>query len=169
MIPLSRWTLWTKKPIGSGITQQTQPMKMQVSLFHRETITFYVIDSPCHEFILWYPWLSVHDPAISWQRGEIKHWSQFFQVFPSVWITFFLCPSPHHPIIRTFKRYSAKPKPFNGHLIVLGIVPLICYQPPCHPKVKCIHCHVLKVKLWKHTSRKLSALGSSVHPLPQLQ
>lgn len=65
------------KPIGSGITQQTQPMKMQVGLFHRETITFYVIDSPCHEIILGYPWLSVHDPVISWQSGEIKHWSQF--------------------------------------------------------------------------------------------
>jgi len=52
-------------------------MKMQVGLFHQETITFYVLDSPCHEIILGYPWLSVHDPVISWQHGEIIHWSQF--------------------------------------------------------------------------------------------
>ncbi|KAK3553382.1 hypothetical protein QTP70_003555 [Hemibagrus guttatus] len=34
----------------------------------RETITFYVIDSPRHEIILGYPWLSVHDPVISWHH-----------------------------------------------------------------------------------------------------
>ncbi|KAK3555047.1 hypothetical protein QTP86_006361 [Hemibagrus guttatus] len=29
------------------------------------------------EIILEYPWLSVHDPVISWYQGEITHWSQF--------------------------------------------------------------------------------------------
>ncbi|KAK3510927.1 hypothetical protein QTP70_027099, partial [Hemibagrus guttatus] len=52
-------------------------MQLQVGLFHQETITFYVIDSPRHEIILGYPWLSVHDPVISWHHGEITHWSQF--------------------------------------------------------------------------------------------
>ncbi|KAK3507486.1 hypothetical protein QTP70_026910, partial [Hemibagrus guttatus] len=56
------------KPIGDGICHQTLPMQLQVGLFHRETITFYVIDSPCHEIILGYPWLSVHDPVISWYQ-----------------------------------------------------------------------------------------------------
>ncbi|KAK3561514.1 hypothetical protein QTP86_006170 [Hemibagrus guttatus] len=56
------------KPIGDGIRHQTLPMQLQVGLFHRETITSYVIDSPCHEIILGYPWLSVHDPVISWYQ-----------------------------------------------------------------------------------------------------
>ncbi|KAK3557809.1 hypothetical protein QTP86_002691 [Hemibagrus guttatus] len=65
------------KPIGDGIRHQTLPVQLQVGLFHRETITFYLIDSPRHEIILGYPWLSVHDPVISWYQGEITHWSQF--------------------------------------------------------------------------------------------
>ncbi|KAK3563873.1 hypothetical protein QTP86_004817 [Hemibagrus guttatus] len=65
------------KPIGDGIIQQTLPMQLQVELFHQETITFYVIDSPRNEIILGCPWLSVHDPVISWHHGEITHWSQF--------------------------------------------------------------------------------------------
>ncbi|KAK3560394.1 hypothetical protein QTP86_008482 [Hemibagrus guttatus] len=56
------------KPIGDGIRHQTLPMQLQVGLFHWETITFYVIDSPRHEIILGYPWLSVHDPVISWYQ-----------------------------------------------------------------------------------------------------
>ncbi|KAK3523680.1 hypothetical protein QTP70_008614 [Hemibagrus guttatus] len=65
------------KPIGDGIRHQTLSMQLQVGLFHRETITFYVIDSPRHEIILGYPWLSVHNPVISWYQGEITHWSPF--------------------------------------------------------------------------------------------
>ncbi|KAK3551620.1 hypothetical protein QTP70_020828 [Hemibagrus guttatus] len=65
------------KPIGDGIVQQTLPMQLQVGLFHQETISFYVIDSPHHDIILGYPWLSVHDPVISWHHGEITLWSQF--------------------------------------------------------------------------------------------
>ncbi|KAK3545878.1 hypothetical protein QTP70_016572 [Hemibagrus guttatus] len=56
------------KPIGDGIIQQTLPMQLQVGLFHQETVTFYVIDSPRNEIILGYPWLSVHDPVISWRH-----------------------------------------------------------------------------------------------------
>ncbi|KAI2653719.1 Retrotransposon-derived protein PEG10 [Labeo rohita] len=65
------------KPIGDGIVQQTLPMQLQVGLFHHKTISFYVIDSPHHEVILGCPWLSVHDPVVSWHHGEITQWSQF--------------------------------------------------------------------------------------------
>ncbi|KAK3571296.1 hypothetical protein QTP86_005932 [Hemibagrus guttatus] len=65
------------KPIGDSIVQQTLPMQLQVGLFNQETISFYVIDSPHHDIILGYPWLSVHDPVISWHHGEITLWSQF--------------------------------------------------------------------------------------------
>ncbi|KAK3511603.1 hypothetical protein QTP70_011262 [Hemibagrus guttatus] len=75
--PPLKVTAVNNKPIGDSILQQTLPMQLQVGLFHQETITFYVIDSPCHEIILGYPWLSVHDPVISWHHGEITHWSQF--------------------------------------------------------------------------------------------
>ncbi|KAK3548058.1 hypothetical protein QTP70_004282 [Hemibagrus guttatus] len=75
--PPLKVTAVNNKPIGDGILQQTLPMQLQVGLFHQETITFYVIDSPRHEIILGYPWLSVHNSVISWHHGEITHWSQF--------------------------------------------------------------------------------------------
>ncbi|KAK3540361.1 hypothetical protein QTP70_029552 [Hemibagrus guttatus] len=63
--PPLKVTAVNNKPIGDSILQQTLPMQLQVGLFHQETTTFYVIDSPRHEIILGYPWLSVHDPVIS--------------------------------------------------------------------------------------------------------
>ncbi|KAI2646332.1 Transposon Tf2-9 polyprotein [Labeo rohita] len=42
-----------------------------------ENITLYVVDSPKYEVILGFPWLSIHDPSISWFQGELTHWSQF--------------------------------------------------------------------------------------------
>ncbi|KAI2662443.1 Transposon Tf2-9 polyprotein [Labeo rohita] len=42
-----------------------------------ENITLYVVDSPKYEIILRFPWLSIHDPAISWNQGELTHWSHF--------------------------------------------------------------------------------------------
>ncbi|KAL0195007.1 hypothetical protein M9458_008579, partial [Cirrhinus mrigala] len=60
-----------------GITSQTKTLKLQVGLLHLESITLYIVDSPKYEIILGFPWLSIHDPAISWYRGELTHWSQF--------------------------------------------------------------------------------------------
>ncbi len=65
--------------IGDGINHQTQPLQLHIGLFHQEAISFYVIDSPRHEIILGYPWLSVHDPVFSWHHGELTHWSRFCQ------------------------------------------------------------------------------------------
>lgn len=66
-------------PIGDGITQQTQPLQLCIGIFHQEAISFYVIDSPRQEIILGFPWLSAHDPVISWHHGELTHWSEFCQ------------------------------------------------------------------------------------------
>ncbi|KAL0161769.1 hypothetical protein M9458_045494, partial [Cirrhinus mrigala] len=63
--------------IDHGITSQTKTLKLQVGLLHQENITLYIVDSPKYEVILGFPWLSIHDPTISWYRGELTHWSQF--------------------------------------------------------------------------------------------
>ncbi|KAI2645252.1 Transposon Tf2-6 polyprotein [Labeo rohita] len=65
--------------IGKGITHQTKTLTLKVGLLHHESITFYVVDSPKHEAILGFPWLSIHDPDISWYHGELTHWSTFCQ------------------------------------------------------------------------------------------
>lgn len=63
--------------IGEGITQQTQTLTLNVGLFHQESITLYVVNSSRHEVILGHPWLSIHDPNISWHHGELTQWSMF--------------------------------------------------------------------------------------------
>ncbi|KAL0167369.1 hypothetical protein M9458_039213, partial [Cirrhinus mrigala] len=65
--------------IGDGITHQTKTLTLKVGLLHHESISFYVVDSPKHEAILGFPWLSIHDPNISWYHGELTHWSTFCQ------------------------------------------------------------------------------------------
>ncbi|KAI2645745.1 Transposon Tf2-9 polyprotein [Labeo rohita] len=63
--------------IGEGITHRTRTLTLQVGLLHQESITLYVVDSPKHEAILGFPWLSTHDPDISWSHGKLTHWSKF--------------------------------------------------------------------------------------------
>lgn len=63
--------------IGEGISQQTQTLTLNVGLFHQESITLYVVNSSRHEVILGHPWLSIHDPNISWHHGELIQWSMF--------------------------------------------------------------------------------------------
>lgn len=61
--------------IGSGITATTQPITLHVGLFHKETITFYVVPSCKYQVILGHPWLAIQDPSISWNHGELTKWS----------------------------------------------------------------------------------------------
>ncbi|KAI2647999.1 Transposon Tf2-9 polyprotein [Labeo rohita] len=63
--------------IDHGIHHQTRTITLQIGLLHHEDITLYVVDSPRYEVILGFPWLSIHDPDISWFQGELTHWSQF--------------------------------------------------------------------------------------------
>ncbi|RXN12720.1 retrotransposon-derived PEG10 isoform 1 [Labeo rohita] len=53
--------------IGEGISHSTRTLTLQVGLMHQESITLYVVNSPKHEVILGFPWLSTHDPDISWR------------------------------------------------------------------------------------------------------
>lgn len=45
-----------------------------MGLFLRETLAFYVTSSPNNPVILGFPWLRLHDPQISWNKGELR-WS----------------------------------------------------------------------------------------------
>ncbi len=63
--------------IGEGITHQTKTLTLNVGLLHQESITLYIVDSPKLRVILGHPWLSIHDPDISWYNGELTHWSTF--------------------------------------------------------------------------------------------
>ncbi|KAL0170290.1 hypothetical protein M9458_034886, partial [Cirrhinus mrigala] len=63
--------------IDHGIHHQTKTITLQIGLLHQESITLYVVDSPKYEVILGFPWLSIHDPDISWFQGELTHWSRF--------------------------------------------------------------------------------------------
>ncbi|KAI2649352.1 Transposon Tf2-6 polyprotein [Labeo rohita] len=63
--------------IDHGIHHQTKTITLQIGLLHQESVTLYVVDSPKYEVILGFPWLSIHDPDISWFQGELTHWSPF--------------------------------------------------------------------------------------------
>ncbi|KAL0163510.1 hypothetical protein M9458_039263 [Cirrhinus mrigala] len=63
--------------IDHGIHHQTKTVTLQIGLLHQESITLYVVDSPKYKVILGFPWLSIHDPDISWFQGELTHWSRF--------------------------------------------------------------------------------------------
>ncbi|KAL0152607.1 hypothetical protein M9458_052330, partial [Cirrhinus mrigala] len=59
--------------IDHGITSQTKTLKLQVGLLHQENITLYIVDSPKYEVILGFPWLSIHNPTISWYRDLLPN------------------------------------------------------------------------------------------------
>ncbi|KAK3507422.1 hypothetical protein QTP70_020386 [Hemibagrus guttatus] len=75
-VPSLRITAIDSQPIGEGyLRRQTEPLGLQVGLFHHERLTFYITSSPANPVILGFPWLRRHDPQISWRTGELTHWS----------------------------------------------------------------------------------------------
>lgn len=59
------------RPLGEGrISHITDLLKMQTGLLHRETIQFYIINSPILSLILGLPWLRRQDPHIAWRGGK---------------------------------------------------------------------------------------------------
>lgn len=61
----------------SLLTHQTTPFELQIGLFHRERLAFYVISSSSKPVVLGLPWLQLHDPCISWKAGDILKWSTY--------------------------------------------------------------------------------------------
>ncbi|KAK3537472.1 hypothetical protein QTP70_012051 [Hemibagrus guttatus] len=75
-VPSLRITAIDSQLIGEGyLRRQTEPLGLQVSLFHHERLTFYITSSPANPVILGFPWLRRHDPQISWRTGELTRWS----------------------------------------------------------------------------------------------
>lgn len=74
-IPPINITAINSQPIGKGITQQTVPVTIKIGLLHSETISLYVTSTPQHPVILGNPWLTIHDPQISWSSKELTKWS----------------------------------------------------------------------------------------------
>lgn len=151
--------------IVEGITHQTKPLTLQVGLFHQELISLYVVDSPKHEVIFGFPWLSIHDPIISWHHGELTNWSNFcenhcFSQVPQPCFTtsienqrltrLLIFPI----IIMIWQKFLVKSKQCNYHLIAPGTVQLIYSPMPCPLKVKSTPCPKRRPKPWKNISKK---------------
>uniref|UniRef100_A0A6Q2Y968 Gypsy retrotransposon integrase-like protein 1 n=1 Tax=Esox lucius TaxID=8010 RepID=A0A6Q2Y968_ESOLU len=63
-------------PLGSGyVRHQTEPLDMQVGALHTERIQLLVVSSPHEPVVLGHPWLCLHDPDISWRKGELTAWN----------------------------------------------------------------------------------------------
>ncbi|KAL0154966.1 hypothetical protein M9458_049229, partial [Cirrhinus mrigala] len=57
------------------ITTITEPITLTVSGNHRESISFYILDSPHAPVVLGHPWLIKHNPRIDWQLRAVSEWS----------------------------------------------------------------------------------------------
>ncbi|KAL0147031.1 hypothetical protein M9458_057555 [Cirrhinus mrigala] len=57
------------------ITTITEPITLTVSGNHRESISFYILDSPHAPVVLGHPWLIKHNPWIDWQLRSVSEWS----------------------------------------------------------------------------------------------
>ena len=56
------------------VTHQTIPLSLSISGNHVESIRFRVLHASSAPIVLGRPWLTQHDPHISWASGKIKAW-----------------------------------------------------------------------------------------------
>uniref|UniRef100_A0A674F3Q9 ribonuclease H n=1 Tax=Salmo trutta TaxID=8032 RepID=A0A674F3Q9_SALTR len=65
------------RPIGAGLVHHiTVPVSLLTHDTHLEQITFLIIDTPMHPVDLDLPWLSWHNPVISWSERRLLGWLQ---------------------------------------------------------------------------------------------
>uniref|UniRef100_A0AAY5JWB1 Ty3 transposon capsid-like protein domain-containing protein n=1 Tax=Esox lucius TaxID=8010 RepID=A0AAY5JWB1_ESOLU len=80
LVPLSQPRSITgldSKPLGTGLVEHvTVPITMTVQHAHTKHIEFHVIHSPAFPVVLGLPWLSGHNPTISWSQRVLTGWSQ---------------------------------------------------------------------------------------------
>uniref|UniRef100_A0A4W5LSB5 ribonuclease H n=1 Tax=Hucho hucho TaxID=62062 RepID=A0A4W5LSB5_9TELE len=62
-----------RQPLRTGLV--TESITLQIGLLHSEVILLLVLSSPKEPLILGHPWLSLHNPSISWRQGELLSWS----------------------------------------------------------------------------------------------
>ncbi len=53
----------------------TCPVSLTISGNHRETVSFFVFQSPYTPIVLGHPWLTQHNPQIDWVKGSIHSWN----------------------------------------------------------------------------------------------
>ncbi len=59
----------------STVRRSTCPLSLTVSGNHRETISFFVFQSPYTPIVLGHPWLTQHNPQIDWVKGSVHSWN----------------------------------------------------------------------------------------------
>ncbi len=59
----------------STVHRITCPLSLTVSGNHRETISFFVFQSPYTPIVLGHPWLTQHNPQIDWVKGSVHLWN----------------------------------------------------------------------------------------------
>lgn len=76
--PPLRVTAINDQPIRKGlITHHTVQFNVEIRLFHREKLHFFILSSPSNPVVFGLPWLQTHDPIISWKDEELREWSPF--------------------------------------------------------------------------------------------
>uniref|UniRef100_A0A8C1TGE2 Gypsy retrotransposon integrase-like protein 1 n=1 Tax=Cyprinus carpio TaxID=7962 RepID=A0A8C1TGE2_CYPCA len=58
------------------VTHHTEPITLLTSGNHRETISFFLMDSPVAPIVLGHPWLTKHNPRVEWGSNTVTLWSE---------------------------------------------------------------------------------------------
>ncbi|KAL0170112.1 hypothetical protein M9458_034708, partial [Cirrhinus mrigala] len=65
----------TGKPLSEReVRRRTGPVGVWVGLFHKEEMSFLVLEGSKMDLVLGRPWLARHEPILSWGTGEILKW-----------------------------------------------------------------------------------------------
>ncbi|XP_053486133.1 macrophage mannose receptor 1-like [Ictalurus furcatus] len=62
---------------GEIISHCTEPLFLQISALHKDTIILYITISARNPVILGLQWLELYNPPISWTDKKIPHWSPY--------------------------------------------------------------------------------------------
>ncbi len=161
----------------SSVHRITSPVSLTVSGNHRETISFFVFQSPYTPIVLGHPWLTRHNPQIDWVKGSILSWNLSCHVncllsaVPAVSsVSVFQeepgdlsgVPEEYHDLRAVFSRSSAGLPPCL--LIVLTIAALSSFRAPCHPAVDYTRSRRPSGRLWRNTSQSPSPRGLLFRP-----
>lgn len=96
-----------KGAIGTRtITRCTPMVGLSMSGLHTERICFLIINTPSHKMILGIPWLSLHNPRISWDKHKITEWWLSSYLVPYLHeVAFIRCPTRNNRWWRTMSKW----------------------------------------------------------------
>ena len=75
-MPLNIETIDGRLLVSGSVTHETEPLCLEVQ-GHREQLQFLVADIAHFSIVLGMPWLTLHDPRITWPRGEVVFASDY--------------------------------------------------------------------------------------------